>query len=115
PYAYLKVVLVFFGIILLVWLSVVCRWPGAVQPGGVVLCILLFNTPENHVAYTLGRILDTGIGVVFAIAVNEVFKRDRVDRWLAWLKRQWLKGAPLAEAGEEALEEAGCVGAEDGS
>lgn len=79
---YLRVVLIFFGVILLVWSSVAFKWPGAVQPGGVVLCIILLNTPVNHVAYAVYRMLDTGIGVIFAIAVNELLKRNRVDRWL---------------------------------
>lgn len=79
---YLKVVLIFMGIILLVCSSVVFGWPGAVQPGGVVLCIILFNTPVNYVSYAFGRMFDTAVGVVFAIAVNGVFQRKRVDRWL---------------------------------
>lgn len=73
---YLKIALVFIGIILLVWMSVVCKWPGAVQPGGVVLCIILFSAPVNHVSYALHRMLDTGIGVIFAIGANVVFKRE---------------------------------------
>lgn len=39
--------------------------------GGVVLCILLFNTPtDTYITYALNRILDTGIGVLAAIFVN---------------------------------------------
>ena len=39
--------------------------------GGVVLCILLFNTPtDTYISYALNRILDTGIGVLTAIFVN---------------------------------------------
>ncbi|MGI6498216.1 MAG: FUSC family protein [Oscillospiraceae bacterium] len=79
---YLRVVLIFLGIILLVCSSVVFRWPGAVQPGGVVLCIILFDTPSDHISYAFGRMLDTAIGVVFAIAVNMLFRRSRVDKWL---------------------------------
>lgn len=79
---YLKDVLIFFGIIILVCLSVTFRWPGAVQPGGVVLCIILFNTPENHISYAFHRMFDTAIGVIFSIAVNELLKRNRVDMWL---------------------------------
>lgn len=79
---YLRAALIFFGVILLVWSSVEFRWPGAVQPGGVVLCIILFNTPANHIVYAFSRMLDTAIGVVFAIAVNRLLKRKRVDRWL---------------------------------
>ena len=39
--------------------------------GGVVLCILLFNTPtDTYISYALNRIFDTGIGVLTAIFVN---------------------------------------------
>lgn len=79
---YFKIALVFLGVILLVWSSVAFRWPGAVQPGGVVLCIILFNTPANHIAYAFSRMIDTAVGVIFAIAVNAFFTRERVDRWL---------------------------------
>ena len=35
-------------------------WPGGVQPGGVVLCIVLFSTPiESYMSYALNRIFDT--------------------------------------------------------
>ncbi|MEA5015195.1 MAG: FUSC family protein [Candidatus Limiplasma sp.] len=79
---YLKVALIFLGIILLVCSSVAFQWPGAVQPGGVVLCIILFNTPPNYIAYAFSRMFDTAIGVVFAILVNRLFTRNRIDRWL---------------------------------
>ena len=60
----LLVVLVFIGTILLI---VLCQvfWVGGVQPGGVVLCILLFNTPvDTYISYALNRIFDTGGGAV---------------------------------------------------
>lgn len=79
---YAKILLVFAGVILLVWSSVTFKWPGAVQPGGVVLCIILFNTPAHHIAYAFSRMFDTAVGVVFAIAGNSLFPRSRVDRWL---------------------------------
>ena len=66
----LLVPLVFIGTILLI---VLCQifWVGGVQPGGVVLCILLFNTPtDTYITYAMNRILDTGIGVLAAIFVN---------------------------------------------
>lgn len=52
--------LTFIGVILLILL---CQhvWVGGVQPGGVVLCILLFNTPiDTYITYALDRIFDTG-------------------------------------------------------
>ena len=54
-------------------------WPGGVQPGGVVLCIVLFSTPiETYVPYALNRILDTTIGVIVALLVNYLLPRERV-------------------------------------
>lgn len=65
--------LVFIGTVLLI---VLCQvfWVGGVQPGGVVLCIILFNTPVGtYVSYALNRIFDTGVGVIAAMIVNSVF------------------------------------------
>ena len=69
----LLVPLVFVGTVLLI---VLCQifWVGGIQPGGVVLCIILFNTPpDSYVSYALNRILDTGVGVVMALVVNSIF------------------------------------------
>ena len=75
--------LLFVGVILLIIVSLVFHWPGAIQPGGVMLCILLFNQPvDTYVAYSLNRIFDTGIGVLIAMGVNLLLPRERVVRWL---------------------------------
>lgn len=69
----LLVPLVFVGTVVLILLCQIF-WVGGIQPGGVVLCIILFNTPtENYITYALNRILDTGIGVTMALVVNSVF------------------------------------------
>ena len=70
-------VMLFIGIIALIQL---CRsfWPGGVQPGGVVLCIVLFSTPvSTYVSYSLNRIFDTAVGVVVAVVVNWVTQKDK--------------------------------------
>ncbi len=79
---FFRLPLLFVGIILLVALVARFKWPGAVQPGGVVLSIILFNTPPNHIAYALDRMVDTGIGVLVALAVNLLLPRERLTRWL---------------------------------
>ena len=71
----LLVPLVFIGTILLI---VLCQifWVGGVQPGGVVLCILLFNTPvDTYVSYAVNRIIDTAAGVLIAWGVSAFFPR----------------------------------------
>lgn len=79
---WMKTVMVFLGIIILIALCVRFRWPGGVQPGGVVLCIILFNTPPNYINYAIDRMIDTGIGVLISLLVNYEFSRNRVETWL---------------------------------
>ena len=75
------------GVVLLILVSQIFHWPGAVQPGGVVLCILLFNTPvETYISYSLNRIVDTGIGVIIALLVNWLLPRERVVAWMEKLR-----------------------------
>ena len=85
----LLVPFVFVGTVLLILL---CQmfWVGGVQPGGVVLCILLFNTPAaTYVQYATARILDTAVGVMIALLVSYVFPRGWRYRWPErWRKLQ---------------------------
>ena len=74
---------IFVGIILLVLTSLFFRWPGAIQPGGVVLCIILLNTPvDTYMSYSLNRIFDTAVGVVVSLLINYLFPRERVVKFL---------------------------------
>ena len=76
----LLVALVFVGTVLLIWLCQIF-WVGGVQPGGVVLCIILFNTPvDTYISYSVFRMIDTGVGVAVALVMNWYFTRERVDR-----------------------------------
>lgn len=71
--------LMFAGVVLL---NICCRtlWAGGLHPGGVVLCILLFNTPaETYVTYAIDRIIDTAVGVLFAWGVSYFMPRT----WLS--------------------------------
>ena len=73
--------LLFIGIIILVLVCQLLVIPGAIQPAGVVLCIILFNTPvDAYITYPLNRIFDTAIGVIIGIAVNLLISRERVAK-----------------------------------
>ena len=86
---FLLLLFLFIGVIILILISLQFRWPGAVQPGGVVLCILLFNTPvDTYISYSLARILDTGIGVIIAMLVNWLLPREKVVHFLEKLHFQ---------------------------
>ena len=87
---FLLLLFLFVGVVLLILCSQVCHWPGAIQPGGVVLCILLFNTPvDSYLSYSIARIVDTGIGVLFALLVNYLLPREKVVRWLDKLHEKY--------------------------
>lgn len=78
---YFLFTLLFIGIIVLVLICQYLVIPGAIQPAGVVLCIILFNTPaESFISYPLNRIFDTAIGVIIGIMVNMIISRERVAR-----------------------------------
>ena len=80
-HTWLLAVLILIGTMLLIW---VCNifWVGGVQPGGVVLCIVMFNTPvASYVSYSLNRIFDTAMGVLLAWAVSWLFPRDFKKVW----------------------------------
>ncbi len=77
----------FFGTIIGGFIGLGLYWaehqfyPGGVQPGGVVLCIILFNTPPHHIDYAINRMIDTGVGVVIAFLVNYLLPRSRLEHW----------------------------------
>ena len=83
---FLMLPLLFIGVILLILTSQYFNWPGAIHPGGVMLCILLFNQPvDSYVTYSLDRILDTAVGVVVGLLINVLLPRYRIERWTHWL------------------------------
>lgn len=92
--------LIFLGTVILI---VLCQifWVGGVQPGGVVLCIILFNTPaDSYITYALSRMFDTGIGVLAALMVNSLFQED-----LPWTAERFCRNLRQKAAGSEELSE----------
>ncbi len=85
-YHALMLLLLFIGVILLIIASQRFNWPGAIHPGGVMLCILLFNQPvDSYVSYSLARILDTAVGVVIAVSINLLLPRERIQKIFQFL------------------------------
>lgn len=83
---FLLIPFLFIGVMVLILLSQ-AFWVGAVQPGSVVLCIVLFNTPvDTYVSYSLNRMADTAVGVVISLLINYLLPRERLVRWLEMLK-----------------------------
>ena len=96
--------LTFVGVVVLI---VACQyiWVGGIQPGGVVLCIILFNTPmDTYISYALIRIFDTGVGVLAALLVNSILPGGFT---FPWMERLYEKMGIMAHHEEtpEAVEE----------
>ncbi len=88
--------LLFVGIVLLILASQLLHWPGAIQPGGVMLCILLFNQPvDAYVVYSLNRILDTAVGVLMSLLINRLLPRERITHWRIWLRGEHYEGVEV--------------------
>ena len=85
----LLVPLLFIGVVILIILAQIF-WVGAVQPGGVVLCLLLFSIgPDNYISYSLNRMFDTGVGVVMSLLINYLLPRERLEGWIEWGRDRW--------------------------
>lgn len=85
---FLLVILTFAGTVLLILLCQMI-WVGGVQPGSVVLCIILFNTPPDaYIRYSLNRMADTGAGVLISLFINYLLPRQRLLRWWGLTKRR---------------------------
>jgi len=95
-------IFLFIGTILLVMTSLFFHWPGAIQPGGVVLCIILFNQePNAFIQYSLDRIFDTALGVMLSIVINMFFPRETI---VNALNRIGIRNDESEENNEQTLE-----------
>ena len=78
--------LLFVGVVVLIMCCQLFKWPGGIQPGGVVLCIVMFQKdPSIYLEYSVMRMIDTGVGVACALFVNWYFTRPRVEQLLTML------------------------------
>lgn len=108
-YTLLLVPLVFVGTVLLIFLCQIF-WVGGVQPGGVILCIILFSTPvDTYVSYALNRTFDTGIGVIVALIVNSMlpggFTFKFMERFYSLFRKTEEAPQSMENTGETAEEE----------
>lgn len=82
-FALTLLIFVFIGTLILVLLCLFFECAGAIQPGSVVLFIILFNTPvDSYITYSTNRMFDTAFGVALSVIINYFFPRERVIRIL---------------------------------
>lgn len=88
------------GLFCVIYINLVFGANNAIQPGTVVYFVVMFTQPTaNYMSYTLARIIDTGVGVVFSLVISmlhpsELDKRLGMDlehtlpRWQRSNQRQ---------------------------
>ena len=66
-----KFILLFSGIMLLIYISQLFHFAGAIQAGAVVFYIIMLNTSaDKYIMYAINRMIDTGFGVIMSIFIN---------------------------------------------
>ena len=59
------------GLLCLLYLHILSGATTAIQPGAVIYFVVLFTQPVNtYIGYTIARVIDTGIGVIFSLVLN---------------------------------------------
>lgn len=78
PGKFAQILLLFGGIVLLIYISQLLGCPGAIQGGSVVFYIVMLNTPQDqYITYAINRMIDTAVGVVTSVAINVLlFKNE---------------------------------------
>ena len=73
-----KWVWISIGLFLVLYISQIFDAHGAIHPGSVVFFVVIDTIiPERYISYTIARIIDTGIGVAVALAVNALFPNKK--------------------------------------
>lgn len=76
------------GLFLLIYTCQIFRLYGGVQPGAVVLFVVIYSVSEdNYFNYVISRIIDTGIGVLVSLAISRVWLSPEDKLWLAEKKQ----------------------------
>lgn len=71
------------GLFLILYISQLLGAHDAIQPGTVVFFVVLYTvTSERYIAYTVARIIDTGLGVLLSLIINKIFPSPLEDEKL---------------------------------
>ncbi len=66
------------GLFCVIYLNLACGANNAIQPGTVVYFVVMFTQPEaGYVGYTIARIIDTGVGVLFSLGITMLHPSEK--------------------------------------
>lgn len=66
------------GLFCVIYLNLACGANNAIQPGTVVYFVVMFTQPEaGYVSYTIARIIDTGVGVLFSLGITMLHPSEK--------------------------------------
>ncbi len=67
------------GLFCVIYINLLFGADSAIHPGSVVYFVVLFTvTQERYISYTIARIIDTGIGVLFSLCISWVLPHRRL-------------------------------------
>ena len=68
------------GLLILLYIGELLGAIGGIQPGAVVFYVVILTVPEaTYIEYTLNRMLDTGIGVAVALALDRLLPSPKEE------------------------------------
>lgn len=74
PFGIPEFVYLLIGLFLVIYINRVFGASAAIQPGTVVYFVVMFTiTEERYLAYTIARVIDTGLGVFLSVLINLIF------------------------------------------
>ncbi len=81
------------GLFCVIYLNLMCGTGAAIHPGSVVFFVVMFTiTDDRYISYTVARIIDTGVGVVFSLIINWMFpnpeEREHIKKALLRLVKR---------------------------
>lgn len=66
------------GLFCVIYLNLAFGANNAIQPGTVVYFVVMFTQPlTGYVSYTIARIIDTGVGVLFSLVITMLHPSEK--------------------------------------
>ena len=66
------------GVFCVIYLNLAVGANNAIQPGTVVYFVVMFTQPlTGYVSYTIARIIDTGVGVLFSLVITMLHPSEK--------------------------------------
>ena len=78
PFGFPNYIYMVAGLFCVIYLNLAFGANNAIQPGTVVYFVVMFTQPlTGYVGYTIARIIDTGVGVLFSLVITMLHPSEK--------------------------------------